>query len=189
MRTASAASASAGGWRATSHRRAARFSDRRRDEPRASKPALIDLWRQRELDEDAVERVVAVQPIEQGDELALGRRGGEGVQRAADADLGRGPLVAPRVHLARGIFTDEDDLEPRRAPCSNANADTQVEPRRRRRWTNRLCRGRRLRRRVGRRSRWRPASVLAIQQHTSTQQVVVSVKVPRAAPTDVPSLL
>ena len=74
----------------------------------------MDLLGQGQLDEDAVDGVVVVEPVEQREELGLGRRRGQRVELAADADLGRRLLLVARVDLARGIFADEDDLEARR---------------------------------------------------------------------------
>ena len=79
--------------------------------PGVEDPLLLDLLREGELDEDAVDGVVLVQAIEDLHQLVLGRRGREDVELAAHADLVRGLLLVARVDLARGVLADEDGGE------------------------------------------------------------------------------
>ena len=48
---------------------------------------LVDVLRRRRLDEDAVDRRVAIQAVDQGQKLFGGRFGGRAVELAGDAGL------------------------------------------------------------------------------------------------------
>ena len=69
------------------------------------------LLRDRELDQDAVHRVVGVEGLEPGLHLGVAGGLGEVVLGGMEADLGRGLLLAGDVDLARGILAHPDDRQ------------------------------------------------------------------------------
>ena len=69
-----------------------------------------------ELTEDAADRVVFVQALDEHGHLVLGGRRGDAVVEGLDADLLRGSLLAPDVHRAGRIVAHEDRREPGAPP-------------------------------------------------------------------------
>ena len=77
-------------------------------------PLLVDLPGERELHQDAVDRVLGVELVEQGEELVLGGLGGEPEGAAQHADLGAALDLAAHVGLGGGIVADQHGDELRR---------------------------------------------------------------------------
>ena len=77
-------------------------------------PLLMDLPGERELDQDAVHRVVGVELVEQGQELRLGGLGGEPEGAAQHADLGAPLDLAAHVDLRGGVLAHQHGDELRR---------------------------------------------------------------------------
>ena len=75
-----------------------------------------DLLRERKLNQDSVDAVVAVEPIDQVEELLLARRFRQQVFGGRGTDPRAGALLALDVGAARGIVSDENDRELRGAP-------------------------------------------------------------------------
>ena len=74
----------------------------------------VQITRQRQLDEDAVDFVVGVEAIDQRVELVLGDGGIELVVDRADSHLGGVVALASHVGVGGGVVTDEDGGEPGR---------------------------------------------------------------------------
>ena len=68
---------------------------------------LVDLLRQRQLHQDAVDRRVAVEPVDQGQKLVGGGFGRGAVQLAGDAGLLAGLLLVANVDLAGRVFAHQ----------------------------------------------------------------------------------
>jgi hypothetical protein len=95
----------------------------------ASSTGGIDVLRQRQLHEDAVHLRVRVQPVDDAEQLVLGR-----VLRQRDLARRRTRLVGrlalhADVHLAGGVLPDEHDGEPRHAGCLANDAPPPRSPR------------------------------------------------------------
>ena len=71
----------------------------------------VDLWGKRELNEDAVNIIVAVQIIDHGKHVEGGYRGRGSEKRAGKADLFASGNFAFDVELRCGIFAHEDGRE------------------------------------------------------------------------------
>ena len=71
----------------------------------------VHLRRKRELDEDAVDVVVAVQVFDNGEEIERVYRGGRREKGAGQAELFAGGDFAFHVELRRGVFANEDGGE------------------------------------------------------------------------------
>jgi hypothetical protein len=80
--------------------------------------ALVDVVRQRQLDEDAVDARVRVQLRHEAEELLLGRLRRQVLPQREDADLLAGLLLVAHVDAARGVVADEDGGEARSSPRS-----------------------------------------------------------------------
>ena len=71
-----------------------------------------DVLRERELDEDPVHGVVAVQPVDRREELGLAEGRGEAQGPSGEARLSRGGFLVRDVDGAGGVLAHEDDREP-----------------------------------------------------------------------------
>ncbi len=72
---------------------------------------LLDLWRQRQLHQDAVDLRVAVEVIDEGEQRDLRGRGGQIVRDGADADLLAGAALVAHVNLRGRVMADLDHGE------------------------------------------------------------------------------
>ena len=68
----------------------------------------VDLRGKRKLDEDSVDRVVAIQPIDQIEQLRLRNRVGKLVREARHPGFGGRLALGADVDGAGGIFSDKD---------------------------------------------------------------------------------
>ncbi len=75
----------------------------------------IDIGRQRQLDEDAVDRGVGVEPIDQRDQLGLAHACGKPVLEALEPRLERRLDLRADIDRARRVLADQHYREPRRA--------------------------------------------------------------------------
>ena len=94
----------------------------------AQGPLLVDLAGQRELNEDAVDRVVRVQFGDQREQLVLRRLRGQVVVVRGDSGPASGLVLAPDVDLGGGIVADEDGREPERAERPGLLRDLGADP-------------------------------------------------------------
>ena len=93
----------------------------RRD--RLDDPVLVEVARQRQLDEEAVDRVVGVERRDRREDVLLGR-----VRRELDvarlhARGGRGLLLQVDVDVRSGVVADEDGREPDVAEIGDRSGD------------------------------------------------------------------
>jgi hypothetical protein len=109
----------------------------------------VDRLRQRQLDEDAVDRVVGGEPFEQRQKLGLARFDRQHDQLPGDPHLARGLLFVAGVDERSRIFAHQHDREPGRPTvrrdelahaithfATNRRGDgLSIEQRRRQNWT------------------------------------------------------
>ena len=89
----------------------------------------VEMRRQRQLHEDAVDRVVGVQLGDELHQLVLGRRLGQDMLEADHADLARRLALAAHVDAARRVVADEHDGEAGGWPtCSARRGDRGGDP-------------------------------------------------------------
>ena len=77
-------------------------------------PLLVDLLRQRQLHQDAVDRRIAVEPVDQRQKFVGGGLGRRAMELADDAGLFAGLLLVPHIDLAGRIFADQNGGQARR---------------------------------------------------------------------------
>ena len=90
-----------------------------------------DVRRQRQLDEDAVDRRVRVQPVDQREELGLARGGGQVVRDRDDARFLAGAALVAHVDRRGGVVAHHDDGEPgpaARLPLEGVRARAHLAP-------------------------------------------------------------
>src|SRR4029077_12044149 len=76
----------------------------------------VDMRRQRELDEDAVNGDIGIEPADQRQQLRLARRRGEVVGKGGETGGSGLALLVADIDLACRIVADENDGKPRRDP-------------------------------------------------------------------------
>ena len=74
------------------------------------------MLRQRKLNEDAIDRVVAVEPVDFGEQFRLGERFGKDVLMTTQSELFRFPGLVPDVDLGSRVISDPKDDERRPEP-------------------------------------------------------------------------
>ena len=74
---------------------------------------LVDLLRQRQLHEDAVDRWVGVEPVDQRQQIGLAGVGGQAVLEALHPGLDRRLALVADIDLARRILADQHDRQAR----------------------------------------------------------------------------
>ena len=72
----------------------------------------VDLFGKRELDEDAVDAIVAIEFVDEVEQIVSGAAGGWSVQPTGEAEVMAGFDFAFHVELRGGIFSDENGGEP-----------------------------------------------------------------------------
>ena len=87
---------------------------------RRDDPLLVDMVGQRQLDEDAVDRIVGVELVDQIDQLLLADRRIAAIFEALHPRLDRRLVLRSDIDLARRVLADEDDRKARRAPGGGA---------------------------------------------------------------------
>ena len=95
---------------------------------RAQHGVRVDLARERELDEDPVDAVVAVELVEELEQRALRRVGREPAVDAAQAVRGRGLVLLPHVDVRSRVVADEHRREPDRAELGDIGAHLLPHP-------------------------------------------------------------
>src|SRR5712692_7096260 len=83
----------------------------------------INLRGKRELDENAVDVVVAIQVFDDGEKFKSGDGGRRREERAGETNLFASDDLAFDVELRRGILTDENSSEPGTNACGGEEAD------------------------------------------------------------------
>src|SRR5437867_12370220 len=82
----------------------------------------VNLWRKRELNEDAVHVVVAVQIFHNCEQIERAYRGGWRQQRTRPAEVLASGNFALYVDLRSGIFADKHRREARPPPCGRVQS-------------------------------------------------------------------
>jgi hypothetical protein len=68
----------------------------------------VDLFGERELDEDAVDAIIAIEFVDELKQILRGAVGGRRVHPTGEAEVVAGFDFTLHVQLGRGIFSDED---------------------------------------------------------------------------------
>ena len=79
-------------------------------------PSFVDVVRQRQLHEEAVDGRIGVEGLDGVEQIGLGHVGRQSADLAAHAGLAAGVLLAADVDLAGRILADQDDRQPRHDP-------------------------------------------------------------------------
>src|SRR2546428_11047876 len=85
---------------------------------RGHHPSSIDIARQRQLDEDAVDLVVTVEPGDQFEDTGFAAISRQAVFERGDPGLGTGAGLAANIKLARWVVADQDRGEAGRDPMA-----------------------------------------------------------------------
>jgi hypothetical protein len=93
---------------------------------------LVDAVGERELDEQAVDRVVGVQLLDEREQLGLGRRLRQPHVAGLDAHLLRRPVLAADVDVRGRVVADEDGREADVAELGDLGRDVRANPLRKR---------------------------------------------------------
>ena len=107
---------------------------------------FVDVARQRELDEDAVDARIPVEPVDDAEEFGFGDVAAISERLGVDAHFEGGFLLAAHVRGRGGVVAHEDDAEARRAmalrgPCGYGFTDLAAHLRRNGFAVDELCHG------------------------------------------------